>query len=202
MSKLTTVRSALASNSDVIVHSEKEKLYLPNASSSWTHTVDIIAYPSEGMYEKETLQAFMMGLVPTLEPSCKDDFLGSLPGYMYFGKLYFDEPIGTDVTSGTRTITITDLDIVIPPTLQHDGHMAEVRETEEGREIILNLDSCGKRMRRIWVRVYPDAGYANRASYGGDVYETRTPASTIPRQAPRGRWLSGWRNRERLCDPA
>ena len=157
MSKLTTVRTALDSNDEALVLDAEEHLYLPNADGYWTHTVDIIVVPRDGIYSVEKLQDFMIGLVP-IEPTSKDAFRGG-DNHMYFGKLYFDEAIGTEVVSGSRTITITDPDVKLPDSLENGAMTIDLGRTIE-------------RKRRTWVRVYPDHNYAVRAMDGRDVYET------------------------------
>jgi hypothetical protein len=159
MSKLATVRTALRLNNQVMVHNVEEHLYLPEPNGYWTHTVDFIITPVKGLYSVEELQGFMMGLVP-IEMSCKDDFRGG-GEYLYFGKLYFDETIGTETVAGSRTIRITDPDVNLP-------------DSFEKGEMIIDLGQTIVRMRRTWVRVYPDREYAKRAMENEDIYETRS----------------------------
>ncbi|MDB5179044.1 MAG: hypothetical protein JWN01_987 [Patescibacteria group bacterium] len=157
MSKLATVHRALGSNGEALILAVEEHTYFPDPWGYWTHTVDFIVVPEGGLYSVAELQAFMMGLVP-LEETCRDDFHGD-GGYLGFGKLYFDETIGTDAVAGTRTITITDPDVTLPASFV-------------GGEMAIDLGKITNRQRRTWVRVYPDRDYATRATNGKDSYST------------------------------
>lgn len=161
MSKLTIVREALAANKDVIVLDAREEVDL-QTTHGFTHTVDIFVAHASGLYDVDRLQAFMMGLVPQ-EPTMKDEFRGG-DSYMYFGKLYFDEPVGHEVSEGSRRIVITDPDIKLSNVFKVD---------EDGNHfVVINLDMNVARTRRTWVRLYPDEEYARRALNGKDVYST------------------------------
>ena len=167
MSKLTDVGAALAARDDIIVVNEKINTHLPNDDGYWMQTVQIIVAPKEGIYGAEELQELMMGLVPP-DHSAKDDFYGGEIA-MRFGKLYFDEVIGTESTVGTRTITITDPDVALPS------------EYKEGT-VEIDLAVIGKdRLRRTWVFVYPDSTFAATALQGKDIHETRKLASSASR---------------------
>jgi hypothetical protein len=90
-----------------------------------------------------------------------DSFYQGDPG-MRFGKLYFDEPIGTVVTTGSSTITVTD-----PDALLTDDFMDGVQVIDQNRTENL--------LRRTLLRVYPDDMYAHRALGLKDVFSTDAP---------------------------
>ncbi|HRK93871.1 MAG TPA: hypothetical protein PK096_00695 [Candidatus Saccharibacteria bacterium] len=167
MSKLTDVRVELAANPAVSIIEDRQKDFM-STPRFWNHWVDIIVAPARGLYTAEELQKFMDGLV-SIMPTQSDGFRQYDTG-MEFGKLYFDEPIGTIVTTGTKTITITDPDIVVP-----DGYT----------EGALTVDMTGtvdlKRRTLLWV--YPDEHYAQRAiDRNIDVYDTRELVRASPQR--------------------
>lgn len=174
MSKLTIVRDALQANPDVLILEVEEKTHLPNPDGFWTHTMNFITAPTVGIYTAEALQAFMLGLVP-LEVSSQDNFR-SWSGNMEFGKLYFDETIGTDTT--IQTIVINDPDVTLP-----DSYVDGKLTINQGGVASKDLH------RRTWVRVYPDQDYARRAIEGDDVYST---ALFAPQQRKRRLGLKRW----------
>ena len=101
----------------------------------------------------------MLGLT-TIVPTMRDDFHGG-DHHMGFGKLYFDEPVGTTTTTGTRTVTITDADVPHPAGFTN----GEVVDTTSTKML----------MRRTLVRVYPDRVCAHKALGGTNVYEMTNP---------------------------
>ena len=167
MSKLTVVRTELAANPAVSVVEDRQKNFM-SAAGLWNHWVDIIVVPAHGLYTAEELQKFMDGLV-TIKPTQSDRFYRYDTG-MAFGKLYFDETIGTIVTTGTQTITITDPDVVAP---------------DDYKEGVMTVDKSGtvdlRRRTLLWV--YPDEHFARRAvEQDTDVYDTREPVTVGARR--------------------
>lgn len=138
MSKLATVRLALTSNTSIRVVAVDEQNHFPYRAGFWTHMVDFVVAPNQGIYTAPELQTFMDNLVPGLEPTCVDQF-HDWDTSMQFGKLYFDEDIGSEVIR--REITMLETDF-LPAGVVEDGK-AVFEETKKIR-------------RRTWVRLYPD----------------------------------------------
>jgi hypothetical protein len=144
MSKLSIVRQALETNPEVIIVSSEEINYLPDRNGFFCHTMDYWVAPKNGLYTAEELQAFMMRLVPNLEPTCKDDFLQyEKSGNLELGKLYFDEDVGQEKV--TRVCTLTDEQL-----LNVSGFVKGQRTIEETRSY----------ERRTWVRPFPNEAFA------------------------------------------
>lgn len=149
MSKLTHVRKALQGNPNITIVGAPERNYLPGRDGYWSHTVDFhIAPKTDGVYTAKELQALMMSLVPGLEPIYKNDFL-EFDRDMKFGKLYFDEDIGTEAVR--HEIVLTDEDM-----FSSGGFV-------DGKQIIERTE---KVQRRTWVRLFPDAQIAAAALKG------------------------------------
>jgi hypothetical protein len=138
MTKLEIVRHALETNPKVVILSMHEENYLPNRHGYWSHTLDYWAAPKKGIYTAKKLQDFMTGLIPGLQPTCADEFRQSSQS-LEFGKLYFDEQIGSEQI--TRICTLTD------PLMFHSQGF------EEGKRTIIENQEY---MRRTWVRLFPD----------------------------------------------
>jgi len=148
-SKTSHVQEALKANKDIEIVEIQESNYLPG-KNGFSHTFDIYVAPKQGIYDAEKLQALMEALVPDLEPTMSDRFWES-DSQMSFGKLYFDETIGTEHTR--REITLTD---------------AGLQSTEgfvEGKKVI---ESTQDLRRRTWVRLYPNVQIAAFAVDGQD----------------------------------
>lgn len=136
MSMLEHIRQALETNPQIEVVSTKERFY---TEGGWAHTIDIRVAPKKGIYTASALQELMMTLVPGIEPSCLDVFDDS-GDWLRFGKLYFDEVIGTIATH--KVVTLTD-EIVLGVA---EGFVDGKREIHHSREI----------GRRVWVCLYPN----------------------------------------------
>lgn len=151
MSKLIQVRKALGENPNITIVGAPERNSLPDRDGHWSHTIDFYVAPNGGIYNAEELQAFMMSLVPGLEPSCKDDF-HEWDHELEFGKLYFDEDIGTEVIR--REITLTDEEM-----FASDGFV-------DGKQVI---EYTRKVQRRTWVRLFPNPQVAIATLMSGNV---------------------------------
>ncbi|MEK7118909.1 MAG: hypothetical protein AAB889_00130 [Patescibacteria group bacterium] len=160
MSKLTHVRKALQDNPSITIVGAPERNYLPGRDGYWSHTVDFYVAPKTGgVYTAKELQALMMSLVPGLEPACKDDF-HERDREMEFGKLYFDENIGTEAVR--HEIVLSDEDM-----FSSGGFV-------DGKRIIEHTE---KVQRRTWVRLFPNTQIAAAALEGEN--EFRIPKSEL-----------------------
>ncbi|MFA6423800.1 MAG: hypothetical protein WCV83_00625 [Candidatus Magasanikbacteria bacterium] len=150
MNKLSQVREALEGNTSIVVVNCCDINYIPHRDGYWSQTMSFVVAPKEGIFEAERLQSFMMSLVPGLEPTMVDQFrdAGDL---MDFGKLYFDEDIGTEQVR--REITLTDESL-----FGMDGFT-------NGKRVILEKLQV---QRRTWVRLFPSEAVA-RACLEGTV---------------------------------
>lgn len=150
MNKLTRVRKALGENSKVNIVAVEEKNYLLNGDGTWGHTVDFYVAPKNGgIYNVNELQALIMSLVPELEPTHKDNFC-ERECVMEFGKLYFDEDIGTEFIH--RSIVLTDENMI--SLFNKHGFI-------NGKQAIIS--STKKIKRRIWIRLFPSEEIASAA---------------------------------------
>ena len=146
MSKFTHIRKTLQDNPNITIVGAPERNYLPGRDGEWSHTVDFHVTPKTGgVYTAKDLQALMMSLVPGLEPTYQDDFR-ELDREMWFGRLYFDEDIGTEDVS--HEIVLTDEDM-----FSSGGFI-------DGKRIIERTE---KVRRRTWVRLFPNAQIATAA---------------------------------------
>lgn len=159
MSKLTLVRMALQNNPKIMIVGAPERNHLPDRSECWSHTMDLYVAPRVGVYEAEELQAMMMSLVPGLEPTRKDDFR-DCDHDIEFGKLYFDEVIGTEYVR--REIVLSDEELF------------STSGFTDGKLIIENVLQV---QRRTWVSLFPDVEIATAALEG--VHEFRIPKRYI-----------------------
>lgn len=155
-SKLERVRTALKRNSSITVETS-ERVFLPGNDGEWSHTVDFYVVPSAKLTNMQLLQAFMVSLVPGLDPSSKHDFvrMGTLTG---FGKLCFDEDIGTFSLKGAFTLTDTDL----------RSHPALIASGLKGNKMVVNR--AGALRRRTTVMVFPTAESARAVCEGANEY--------------------------------
>lgn len=158
MSKLAIVRDALQADPGVLIVGVEERTHLPNPNGIWTQIIDFVIAPAKAIYRPKALQSFMLGLVP-LEATRKDDFRSWDLGEMEFGRLYFDETIGTSTT--IQTIVITDPDVPVP-----DSYLDGSLTINEGGATSQDL------LRRTRIYVYPDLRYARRAMKGEDKHST------------------------------
>lgn len=156
MSKLKDLKVALAANPAVNVVTIRQRTFDPAGFTGWNDWVDIITAPTGGLYTAKKLEKFMLGMV-SITPTQMDSF-GQFDTTMRFGKLYFDETVGTIVTAGTRVTTVTDPDVVLPEGFK-SGAVVDLAGTTEMR-------------RRTLLWVYPDEAYAQRAMDDEDVYQT------------------------------
>jgi len=144
MSKLTIVRQALETNPEIVIAKVFEKKYFENyvSTTGWCHTLDFFIAPKKGLYTADELQAFMIGLVPGLAPTAKDEFRQYKGGGMDFGKLYFDEAVGKEKI--TRIGAITDEE------LKHAAGFVDGQRT---------IEETLPYQRRIWVRPFPSEAF-------------------------------------------
>lgn len=141
MSKLTTIKQALETNALVDVVEELRMESLPSVAHP--HHQGWVIYrvaPKVGLYSVKDLQAFMLSLVPGMEPSSKDDFYeGNYANhgtYLRFGKLVFAEAVGQMTIC--RKLVLTD-----------DDYKAAA-----GKEII-EVEETLQITRAIFIHVYP-----------------------------------------------
>ena len=167
MSKLSTVRTALQCNSDIQIVAVDESTHFPHPDGYWTHKVDFIVAPNHGIYTGKELQDFMETLIPALQPTCLDRF-HEWDTSMEFGKLYFDEDLGTEVIKHEITLAESDF---LPPDVVENGKAVY----EETRRI----------QRRTWVRLYPDQEIARAR----DRFTYRIPKTDLESFKRRGRKL-------------
>ena len=154
MSKLTHVRKALQDNPNITIVGALERNYLPGRNGYWNHTVDFYVAPKTGgVYIDKELQALMMSLVPGLEPTDKDNFR-EWDREMEFGRLYFDEDIGTEAVR--HEIVLTDEDM-----FSFGGFV-------DGKRIIERTE---KVQRRMWVSLFPNAKIAATALEGENMFQ-------------------------------
>lgn len=152
MSKLTHIRKALQNNPNIKIVSAPERNYLPNRDGFWSHTVDFYVAPTGGVYTAKELQELMISVIPELAPTCKDD-CRDWGHELQFGRLYFDEDIGTEIIR--REIVLTDEDMFTC------GGCIDGKRIIEGSE---------KVRRRTWVRVFPNVKIAEEALTGKNEY--------------------------------
>lgn len=152
MSKLNDIKAALEDNPQVTIISVKS-----SKPSAWNDWWDIVVTPREGLYSGAELQQFMDNIVPI--PATMSDKFWESEHLLTFGKLYFDEVIGTATTRGSKTITVTDPDVTLP-----EGY------DERGTKII-SLDKVVELKRRTLVWVYPDEDYARHRATGTGTHE-------------------------------
>lgn len=167
MSKLATVRTALQCNANIQIVAVDESTHFPHPDGYWTHKVDFIVAPNRGIYTGKELQEFMEALIPGLQPTCLDQF-HDRDTSMEFGKLYFDEDLGTEVIRHELTLNESDF---LPAEVVENGKAIY----EEQRKI----------QRRTWVRLYPDQEIA----MSRDRYTYRMPRADLERFKARGRKL-------------
>jgi len=167
MSKLATVRAALQGNAGIQIVAAEESTHFPKPDGYWTHTVDFIVAPNCGIYAGAELQKFMEALIPGLHPTCVDQF-HEWDTSLEFGKLYFDEDLGTDVIR--HEITASESDFL--PTGVVEGGKAFYEETR-------------KIQRRTWVRLFPDQEIAMLR----DKYCYNIPRTDLEMFKSRGRKL-------------
>ncbi|MDP3729688.1 MAG: hypothetical protein Q8R26_02990 [bacterium] len=160
MSKLTHVRKALEDNPSITIVGAPERNYLPGRDGYWSHTIDFhVAPKTGGVYTAKELQELMISLIPGLEPTRRDDFR-EWDREMEFGKVYFDEDIGTEAVR--HEIVLIDEDM-----FSSGGFV-------DGKRIIERTE---KVERRTWVRLFPNAQIAAAALEGENKY--RIPKSEL-----------------------
>lgn len=148
MSELRVVREALQGNPNIVIVDAPEINYLPGRNGLWSHIVDFYVAPHKGLYTAPELQTLMVSLVPELRPINQDDFYESVHE-IGFGRLCFDEVIGTE--NIRREITLTDKD------------MFPADDPTRGRWVVERTEDI---WRRIWVRLFPNAKIAAAALKG------------------------------------
>ena len=124
MSKLTVIKQALESNPKTLLVGITPVDYLSigggsyypkTRGSAWdefdewikSQIYRIVVAPKNGLYTAQELQAFMVGLVPNLEPRYKRDFQESKDG-LELGYLFYQEEIAKERRFVRREITLTD----------------------------------------------------------------------------------------------
>lgn len=163
MDKLTTVRDALEANPDIVIVDVRDYNYIPERDGYWSHTVDFIVAPKKGIYSADKLQELMITLVPALNPTTTDKFR-QWDWEMAFGKLYFDEEVGTEEIAINRKITLTDEKLFSMEGFQNGQRTIEVHKKEPLR-------------RRTWVRLYPNVEIALLALKG--IHEHNIPPNEL-----------------------
>lgn len=113
----------------------------------WSHTVECYVAPRIGVYEVVDLQLLMLGLVPGLEPTMRDDFFDA-GDKIWFGVLYFDESYGKETIR--KEICLTD------KTSPSDGFV-------DGSRVI---EYTADMMRRTCVFLFPNIEIAMRSLWG------------------------------------
>jgi len=143
MSKLEIVRKALETNPLVVIVNTETINYLPDRQGYFCHTVDYWVAPKNGLYTADELQAFMVGLVPDLTPTQKDNFRqDTKDSDLSFGKLYFDEKVGEERRITKRILTLNDNEL-----FGADGFIDGKQTIDE--EVIEDYT------RRVWVCPFP-----------------------------------------------
>lgn len=166
--KMQFVVDSLRANPDIVVVGGIEQNYLetgrwPSPNGYWSHTLDIYTHPVEPLYDDESLNEFMYGLVPEIEPTqsdrargggkVKDGLFRSHREELSIGVLYYDECIGTAALSAS--VELKDgLSVV------RSGALAKTWEVSKDIEL----------KQRTWVRVYPNLGHVIDAAQGINQY--------------------------------
>jgi hypothetical protein len=154
MNKLTQVKKALFANDAIIVGVTKIENRLPYNTGGWAHTLNFHVAPAHpGLYTAKELQSLMVSLVPKLKPTAMDPFEQRTDS-LCFGKLYFDEQIGT--TINRYTARLSDQDLLL--------ELGVANGWVDGKHVV---NTQGKLMRRIWVSLFPNAKIASDASANG-----------------------------------
>ena len=182
MTKLEVIRTALQLNPDVVIVDEVEKNYLPEKDGFWSHTIDFLVAPREGLYTVSKLDEFMLELVPQLEPSAVDYFSQhDSKDHLHFGKLYFDEEIGEVKT--TKIITLTDMNLKGHVEIFPDKDpINEYSFDDKGNLVIEGVEDL---RRRTWVNVYPCEDFVKDLIAGKLKYqEYETDVSTLNEYRP------------------
>jgi hypothetical protein len=140
MTSLEKVLTAVQANSEVALYQTIPRNFMPRRDGYWSQTVTIIVYPHKGIYTAQELNDLMDSLVPEgMKPTSRDaarDGGSSLE----FGKLYFDEVIGTE----THNIVLDD-----QSWFNKDGNY--------GADFFHKTTTWDEELkRRTWVLVYPD----------------------------------------------
>lgn len=166
--KMQVVVDSLRSNPDVVVVGGFERNYLqtgewPHPSGGWSRTLDIYTHPKKPIYDADDLNDFMFGLVPELEPTCSDRFLGG-KRELELGKLYYDESIGKVTLNATVELK-EGLSVVQAGVLAPEWRVAQTKDLNQ----------------RTWVRVFPDEGHLLDAAEG--INEYRIPRNMLGRSA-------------------
>ncbi len=167
MSKLTIVRKSLETNPKIIVVHISETIDLPGRNgfclpSDSRHYVNYWIAPKNGLYTADELQTFMMGLVPGLTPTEKEDFIQyDKNSDLKFGRLYFAEKIGEERRITKRIITLTDemfcVDVIDKDLIKE--HMRECFGLVDGKRTI-DEEVTKEYMRGIWVSPFPNEAFA------------------------------------------
>jgi hypothetical protein len=153
MSKLMQVRKALFANKAIMVGVINTENRLPYNTGGWAHTVDFHVAPTHpGLYTVKELQSLMVSLVPKLKPTTVDPF-EQQGNSLCFGKLYFDEQIGT--TINRYTARLSDESLLLEPGVANGW--------VKGKHMV---NTQGKLMRRIWVSLFPNADISSAAANG------------------------------------
>ena len=150
MSKLEIVRKALEENPLIIIAGVEDRNYLPGKSGYWSHTINFFIAPKNPIYSIRRLQEFLSNLIPVslVIPTQDDEFRDEGP-FLSFGKLYYDEDIGTETIQHEIKLTEEGL---IPP------------EKLENGKLVLNRTE--RIQRRTWVSLYPNFDLAKNAIDG------------------------------------
>ena len=166
MSKLNIVKSALESNPNVVIIMSDEyrenlfpyRVKFPNGIDQGYNILsgqffDFRVAPKNGLYTLAELQSFMLGLVPALEPTARDDFR-QYQSMFWCGGLRFEEIIGYEKVSTKRIQTLTD-----------EGLLGAYKSFVDGKRIVDAEDTI-MYARGILVGVYPDKEFAQDVCEG------------------------------------
>lgn len=156
MSMLSEVKKDLYANKNIaVVDISIDRSGAGSYFEKRWETVDIVVAPKKGIYEADKLQALMEQLTPSVRCSDSDSFSEGSHA-MSFGKLYFDEVIGTEKRNIHREIILTDEDFLSKGL---EGFVDGKRIIKEEKTVMLE--------RRTWVRLYPNLKIALEAVHNG-----------------------------------
>lgn len=141
LSKLQEIRCLLENDPRIEVLGVEENNYLGVYDNGcgcggWSITVEIIAVARKPIRDGKVFRELVYSLVPTIEPTCKDDYGGDSV------RLYYDEKIGTRLRRGEIVISV------------------DAADAAGDRRRVVSLASDDLLMRRIWLIVYASRAQA------------------------------------------
>ncbi len=146
--KFSQVKKALKNNQNItfgIVLSE----HLSTEFTCYSQIIYCHVAPVKGTFDAKKLQGLMISLFPGIKPTRIDNFHEDRDT-LYFGRICFEEFIGEEHL--IRTIALTDTDILLKDFINGE----------------LKIERRNRVLRRIIVKVFPNAKIAKRAIAGGD----------------------------------